>query len=292
MPIKLMLADKTDGKGLAYPLLASPKLDGVRATVQNGVLLSRNDKEIPNIHTQQLFGNQLANNLDGELIVGEPWAADCFRKTTSGVMSVEGEPDVSFHVFDMTLTNCRYKERMGLFSKTKLYNRSCVRAVPQELVTSYEDLMVFEERMLEIGYEGVMLRDPQGFYKNGRCGQRDPWLLKLKRFEDSEALVLKLVEQMENTNAAIKDSLGRSKRSSHKAGKKGKDTTGALKVRDIHTGVEFEVGTGFDHATARRWWVMPHIVVGKTIKYKYFPTGSKDKPRFPVFLGFRDKIDL
>ena len=33
-------------------------------------------------------------------------------------------------------------------------------------------------------------------------------------------------------------------------------------------------------------------LVGKFIKYKFFPSGSKDRPRFPVWLGFRDKIDM
>jgi DNA ligase-1 len=62
---------------------------------------------------------------------------------------------------------------------------------------------------------------------------------------------------------------------------------GALKVRDIHSGVEFDIGTGFDDVL--RLWVWEHREenMGRLVKYKYFPTGSKDKPRFPTFLGFR-----
>jgi len=33
-------------------------------------------------------------------------------------------------------------------------------------------------------------------------------------------------------------------------------------------------------------------LMGKVVKYKSQPTGVKDKPRFPVFLGFRDKVDM
>ena len=70
--MKPMLAAKTDGKGLSYPLLASPKLDEVRALIINGVVMSRSFKPIPNAHVQELFGRPEYNGLDGELIVGSP----------------------------------------------------------------------------------------------------------------------------------------------------------------------------------------------------------------------------
>ncbi len=76
-----------DVTSLRYPLLASPKLDGIRATVQGGVVLSRNLKPIRNAHTQALFGRKEYEGLDGELIVGPPHAPDCFLRTSSGVMS-------------------------------------------------------------------------------------------------------------------------------------------------------------------------------------------------------------
>jgi DNA ligase-1 len=56
------------------------------------------------------------------------------------------------------------------------------------------------------------------------------------------------------------------------------------------TGVEFEIGTGFTEADRRELWVAPPI--GNLVKYKYFAYGVKDKPRHPVFLGFRSPIDL
>ena len=32
--------------------------------------------------------------------------------------------------------------------------------------------------------------------------------------------------------------------------------------------------------------------VGKLVKFKYFEVGVMEKPRFPVYLGIRDKIDV
>jgi DNA ligase-1 len=65
---------------------------------------------------------------------------------------------------------------------------------------------------------------------------------------------------------------------------------GALVVRDLATGVIFSIGSGFDDALRFTYWLSPPI--GQIVKYKYFPSGSKDKPRFPIFLGIRDEGDM
>ena len=86
---------------LRYPLLASPKLDGIRATVQNGKLYSRSLKLVPNLALQALWGRTTLDGLDGEIIVGPPTAPDCFARTTSLVMSRDGgSEDAAYYVFD------------------------------------------------------------------------------------------------------------------------------------------------------------------------------------------------
>jgi DNA ligase-1 len=134
----------------------------------------------------------------------------------------------------------------------------------------------------------VILRDPAGLYKFGRSGKTGP-LLKLKRFIDFEAEVIGVYEEMHNANVATKNELGRTSRSSAKAGKIGKGTLGGLILRAINgpaAGVEFRCGTGFDAAARAELWANPPI--GKVAKVKSFPIGVKDKPRHPVWLGFRD----
>ena len=97
--IKPMLATEANFNKLRYPIFAQPKLDGIRVIVKDGVVYSRSLKPIPNKHVQSLFRN--LHGADGELIVGDVTAQDVFQKTTSGVMSKEGEPDVTLYVFDM-----------------------------------------------------------------------------------------------------------------------------------------------------------------------------------------------
>ena len=83
-----------------HSFLLSPKIDGIRALVVNGQLVSRTMKPIRNYHTQQLFGRPELEGLDGELVVGNPWDKNLMQQTSSGVMSYGGRPDVKFCVFD------------------------------------------------------------------------------------------------------------------------------------------------------------------------------------------------
>ena len=63
-------------------------------------------------------------------------------------------------------------------------------------------LAAYEEECLAEGYEGVMIRTPDSPYKCGRSTEREGWLLKIKRFEDAEAVVLDTYEGMSNQNEA------------------------------------------------------------------------------------------
>ncbi len=87
MKFRPMLADKvTDISALRFPVLASKKLDGVRCLVQDGVLVSRTLKPIPNKFVQAKFKG-LPEGTDGELIVGDPRDPEAYRRTVSVVMS-------------------------------------------------------------------------------------------------------------------------------------------------------------------------------------------------------------
>ena len=99
-------------------------------------------------------------------------------------------------------------------------------------------------------------------------------------------------EEMHNGNEALVNELGRTKRQTLKANMSGKGTLGALIVRDITTEVEFSIGSGFDANDRSSLWSQKDGLIGRIVKYKFFPIGIKDKPRHPIFLGFRDKMDM
>jgi DNA ligase 1 len=273
---------------LSYPVIASPKLDGIRALVLNGQLVSRTLKPIPNRYVQKLFAG-LPEGTDGELIMGAA-NDDPYRRTVSAVMSEDGEPDVWYHVFDNYKSSGPFDCR--LLDVRKLTGCKNVLVVLQLMIWNVEQLTEFEEGMVESGYEGAMIRNPGGPYKFGRSTAKEGYLLKLKRYQDSDAKILGTYELMHNGNEATTNALGRTERSSHQENKTGLDSLGGFELRDIHSGVEFRCGTGLTQNDRETLWDTREELIGKIIKYKYFPTGSKDKPRHPVFLGFRSKLDL
>ena len=285
-PFKPMLASPFDEALLKFPVLASPKLDGVRAIVRDGVVLSRALKPIPNKWVQQRFSH--LEHFDGELIVGASNHPDVLRTTTSGVMRVEGEPDVSFHVFDHVENHARlYTVRYDLLEEDTEIN---VFVVPQhELMNTFE-LNAFEHEVLAEGYEGVMLRHPDAPYKFGRSTAREGYLLKVKRFHDDEFEIVGFEEEMFNANEATTSELGRTKRSSHKANKIPKGRLGALVLKYGDT--TFNCGTGFNDAERENIWAERERYLGQFAKIKYFAHGIKDVPKLPSFLGIRDERDM
>ena len=281
-----MLASPADLDNVRFPIYGSPKLDGIRASVFRGKLLSRTLKEIPSRHIFNMFSRPGYEGLDGELIVGSPTSKTVYRDTVSGVMASDKTPDFTYFVFDLWNNPAALSYRLdSLRTTVTAAENARITRVKHVILNDRAELDAYELAQIELGYEGIMLANPNGLYKFGRATTKGGELLKVKRFEDSEAVVLGIVEEQHNGNEAETNELGRTKRSSAKEGKTGKGSMGTLHVRDWKTGVEFHVGTGFSAADRATMWAKPPI--GETVKYKFFPIGTLDKPRHPVFLGFR-----
>jgi DNA ligase-1 len=286
-PFKPMLASPADLDNLRYPLMASPKLDGIRAMVRGGRLVSRKLLDIPNKSIQAALARPEFEGLDGELIVGPPTAKDVYNRTVSFVMAHDKTSEPwAYYVFDLHDSHLPYstrqhevEHRAGMPYFVEMH--SSIYINDRAMLDTYEAKCVAE------GYEGIMLRDPDSQYKYGRSTAKEQILLKVKRFEDSECEIVGIQEEMHNGNEAGRDELGRTKRSTSQAGKTGKGTMGALIVRDIHTSVEFNIGTGFTAAQRTLQWE-----IGSIHTYKFFPVGVVDKPRHPVYKGPRAKADI
>lgn len=286
MAFRPMLAAEADFNQIKFPLLASPKLDGVRAVTIKGMVFSRSGKLIPNRHVQDMLSQH--EYLDGELIDGDPTDPAAFRRTMSTVMTADADAsNVKLWAFDhLSNLSLPFYNRWA-----RIQSSAHVVDLHHKFVRTHAELELYEQKILSEGYEGLILRDPIAVYKNGRSTAREGGMLKLKRFVDAEAVVIGFEERMRNANELSTDELGYAKRSSHKENLVGRGDLGALLVRSPD-GIEFSIGTGFDDAARALIWEGRSYYLGRTVKYKYFPTGSKDKPRFPVFLGFRAPEDL
>ena len=294
----LLAATCEDVAAIKYPVLISKKLDGVRCTVQGGKLLSRTLKLIPNVHVQAILSG-LPEGLDGELVVGEPCAEDAYRTTVSLVMSDSkpldffGDRRVVYHVFDQ-YGEAEFKDRLVSAAKA-IKGKASVQIVQHVTVQNAEELSELETAWLAEGNEGLMVRSINGRFKEGRSTVNEGILLKVKRFSDAESRIIGVFEEMENTNEAKTNALGRTERSTEKAGKIGKGTLGGFSVVGVggtYDGVEFSIGCGFTKQQREDLWTERKGLVGKLVVFKYFPTGSDERPRFPVWKGMRDRRDV
>jgi DNA ligase-1 len=288
---------------LRYPLACSPKLDGIRNIVKEEACKSRTYINLPSKQVQELFSCYA--ELDGEIIVGAETDHDVYNRTQSHIMSKDKPAaNISFRVFDCAdeaISNEPFTARLQHAKKLiqeyeMVYNAAGlvvgnVSLIPHTLCNSYEELITYEGENLELGYEGIMMRDPLGKYKHGRGTFNEGLIYKLKRFQDDEAVVLGFVEQLTNGNEKVRDNLGNAKRSTCKEGMTPADTMGKIVV-DFQ-GALLEVAPGAMKHDERKWtWENQDLCVGKYIKFRHFPHGAKDMPRFPRFVGWRNPIDF
>lgn len=311
--IKPMLATDFDEKKLKFPLIAQPKIDGVRGLNLEGSLTGRSLKPHANIYTTAMFSQTHYKGLDGELAFGDQTDPNLCFNTTSAVNSIKGTPDVDWHVFDL-ITPATIDR---VYARRYEHLQRCVDnlhetvlgrniyIVPSVLCENLDDLLFQEGMWLDQGYEGVIIRNPDGLYKQGRSTVREGGLLRIKRFMQEDATVLAVVEGNANGNEAKTNELGRTERSTHQANMKPNGLVGTLLCRlhkdvfDAHTGVnllekgqEITVSAGsMTHKDRAHYLLNPDEIVLKTIQFKFFPKGIKDKPRFPTFVSIRARSD-
>jgi DNA ligase-1 len=296
--MKPMLASDYDESKLKFPLFVQPKIDGVRGLNIDGRLVGRSLKTHANKFTTARFSKPEYAGLDGELIVGtDPTAGDLCRATTSAVNRIEGEPVITWYVFDLITDETKdmnYADRY-----TKLYNYVIklddprIEVVSLDVVKTLSELNVADALFLNAGYEGTIVRDPNGKHKQGRSTPKEGGLLRIKRFVEEEAVVLEIEEGQQNNNIAKTNELGRTERSTHQENMVPNGMVGSLKCRDVKTGTLITLSAGkLTHDERIFYFNNQDKLVGQTVKYKTFMIGVKDLPRFPTFQTIRAQSDI
>jgi DNA ligase-1 len=276
--IGVMLAEKWEGEDVSG-WWQSEKLDGVRAIWDPNAkkFFSRAGNEFfaPAWFTEDFPSMPL----DGELWMGRgkfQQAVSVARQQDAG----DQWNNMFFMIFDVPMHALKAEDRMAQIHAAvkakKLSPHGSVErlakkgfVLPQKLVTDMHQLAVDMDGVLAKGGEGLMVRKPGSLYVD----RRSPALLKIKKFDSSEAIV-----------TGMEEGKGRH------AG-----TMGALYVRAA-SGVEFKVGGGFSDRQRRQVWdkwsnqPFPtdknHVVI--ELKHQGYTDGGV--PRFPIFL--RQRLDL
>jgi DNA ligase 1 len=181
-----MLAQPFDPSRAKFPMLAQPKLDGVRViadiNVDTGVVLffSRSGKPFTTFdHLAEPLLDLCKNvgeshiRLDGEIITGS------FNKTVSEARRKDSQAlDAQYHIFDWIDEKRaqkpyieRYMALMDLAKKAVLHSEPPGNGL---WVVSCRDVALQSEadnlyqEFLDQGYEGLMLKDPNAPYQHKR----------------------------------------------------------------------------------------------------------------------------
>ena len=288
----ILAAKKPVFENIKFPVLATPKIDGIRCLKVNGQAVSRSFKPIPNVHIRTMIEAHCPDGFDGEILCG-----DGFSDVQSMVMKRDGTPDFTYLVFDTVRNSLDtpYAERQIHLAEDFCHTPmlSFCKPLFGVLINNLEELKDIMALHLEQGHEGTMIRDPKSPYKCGRASLKEGYLTAIKYFEDGEAEVYGFEELMSNQNEKTEDAFGHSERSSKKENMVPANTLGAFLVRKSD-GTEFKIGTGkgLTAALRKQIWDNKDHYLGKLVHYRSQPHGVKDKPRIPVWHGFRSPEDM
>lgn len=277
-----------------FPLWASDKEDGIRTLIcpQRGPITGQL-KPIRNNWISELLYLKDAEHLDGELLAIDCEGDDCeFHDTQSAVMSREGQPAFVYRVFDCYENiydpyHIRLKRAIAKVKAIRARGHTHFTWMAQTPVRSVGELENRIEDALLRGKEGLMLRNPNGWYKEGRSTENEAYLLKIKPFTDDEAVVIDIEEEMANCNPAKINERGLQYRSKHRAGLKGKGMVGKLKCKWKDKIIY--IGSGFPELLKTMWWDRPDLIIGQRVTFKYQQHGMKADglPRSPIFKSIR-----
>jgi DNA ligase-1 len=283
----MLAAKKPVFEKIEFPVLATPKIDGIRCVKVNGKALSRSFKPIPNVHIRGLI-ETLPDGLDGELVAGSN-----FNEVQSGIMTHAGAPDFKYLVFDYVSKSLIEPYAARVMNLRALSLPSFVEVLYPEVANNLEELQVIIDKHLAQGFEGTMIRSPGSPYKCGRSTLKEGYLTAIKHFVDAEAELIGFEELFHNENEQELNELGYKDRSSHKSNMVPGNTLGAFIVKS-EDGTVFKIGTGvgLTQAFRKEIWDNQSKFLGKLVHYRYQPHGVKDRPRVPSFYGFRSREDM
>jgi len=232
----------------------SEKYDGVRAIWNGNQLVSRGGNIY---HAPKWFvENFPKQKLDGELWFGRQQFELVVSTVRDKIPDDEAWKKIKFMVFDMPELTTSFDDRLKQMKTTiKIINTPWVQTVRQWKVANHSTLMSELEKITKAGAEGLMLHKGSSLYKGKRNGD----LLKVKLYQDAEAVVVKHIR-------------GKGKYS---------DMLGAMVV-EMPNGTQFKIGSGFTDLQRK---TPPEI--GKTITYQYRGKTKNGIPRFATFLRIR-----
>lgn len=253
---------------LTYPLIASPKLNGIRAIwfppghklAPTGGFYSRGGVMYECLaHIRPQLSNSTGFPIDGELYCHGMSLQDIAAAVTPNKQVADADTmRVGFYAFDALIRFMPARQRKLWLSDNMFLT---IKSGPLDylLVNSPAELTSYYEHITGAGYEGLMLQSPHAHYTSGRSRN----ILKMKAWK-----------------------FARVRFDSHKPGEgkyAGEGVLGAMYCS--FNGLTIKVGTGFDDAFRFGEW---RGYIGRTAIIQYLELTADGLPFNPSLVGWEE----
>lgn len=246
--------------------IVSEKLDGIRAIVHEGKLLSRTLKPFPNKSLNDRAAELIKRSylMEGDELElvgrGTGGRLRC-EQTQSIVMARDKLWDGTYNIFGSY-------GKPAAYAQDRCWYASEAQPIPCSMLTQ-ESAEFLYDAVVSKGGEGLMLRKYKQTYKHGRSTLKEGALVKVKPSLDGEFEVVGFAQEMSK-------------------GGDPKPSLGAL-ICITPGGAGFHVGSGFTREQRETLWHKRDTLQDQSVNISFpelFPaTGI---PRFPVFNFFRE----
>lgn len=283
----LMLADSKQPKlsEVKYPIIGQTKLDGFRCVYfpKEKVFMGRNGRPINNKNLNSYFEEFIKRNAN-HVIDGELYSDTLSFNQIASVLNSDEKPldGIYYCAYDFMRNDEWVRQECETPYMTRINNLAIavkqwtMDGVKNVSVVTSEDLLNeaavqnFYQWALDQGFEGLMLKDPNGAYEWKRVTVKSGIMMKVKPCDEYDG---KVVSYEEGEGKYV-----------------GKLGVLVVEVKGIKN--EVKVGSGFSDQEREEYWADKKNLVGKWIKLEATEiTENNESLRFPRFLAFRDSKD-
>lgn len=244
----LMQPQDYDEAHLQLPCYISAKVDGVRCYDDGRSLKFRSGNPIWGVNHIHTYIRGLG--FDGEMLI--PGLS--FDESSGQIRSHAESPDAHLYVFDSTTMPRDFARRHRDLQHLMLLSDQ-VHILKHEVVTTRKQLFEKHKRNLELGFEGSVVKTPHHYYQ-----YRKSWdWMRIVPVHSVDAKVYGVYEG------------------------KGKYVGMLGGVLYRGEGVTGKVGTGFDDAQRKYYWLNQDRIVDKTIRITFKEKTRDGSLRHPSF---------
>jgi DNA ligase-1 len=245
--------------------LAQAKLNGVRCLAEKTdeytiIFTSRKGKQFTTL--DHLVPNLLEVMRVGEIFDGELYVHGwTFQQIIRRVKKKrEDSHKLKYHIYDIADNTRNFIYRYAHLWNALLYTRTNLELVDVTMVFDEEFMFKLHDSYVKEGYEGLILRNPDGLYK---FDHRSQDLLKYKEFEDAEYPIVGFFQ--------------------------GEGTEEGCIVFVCDYGKDlFNVRPRGSFEQRKEWFKKGESFIGKELTVRYQELSEDDCPIFPVGIAVRD----